>query len=71
MPTAVCPDCEEDVYVDIDAEQGEIISCDECGIDLELVGLDPVELDVFKGKKDDDYDDEYDYDSMDYDDDRY
>ncbi|MCU0238817.1 MAG: hypothetical protein MUC29_05190 [Pyrinomonadaceae bacterium] len=72
MPTAVCPECEEDVYVDIDAEQSEIIACDECGVDLELVGLDPIELDVFKGKKDDDYDDfAEDYDSFDYEDDRY
>jgi alpha-aminoadipate carrier protein LysW len=72
MPTAVCPECEEDVYVDIDAEQGEFIACDECGVDLELVGLDPIELDVFKGNKNRDYDDfEEDYDSYDYDDDRY
>jgi len=46
MPTSVCPECSEDVYVDADSEQGDIISCDECGTDLEIVGLDPIELDI-------------------------
>lgn len=45
MPTARCPECEEGVYVKADSEQGTLISCDECGESLELVGLDPIELD--------------------------
>ncbi len=68
MPTVVCPECKEDVFVDADSEQGEVFSCDECGVDLELVGLDPIELDLVQGKKDDYKDD---YDSFDYDDDGY
>lgn len=54
MPTTACPECSEDVYVDADSEQGDIVSCDECGTDLEIVGLDPIELDVHE---DDDLDD--------------
>ncbi|MBA2620499.1 MAG: hypothetical protein H0U87_04800 [Acidobacteria bacterium] len=46
MPTSTCPECSEDVYVDADSEQGDVISCDECGTDLEIVGLDPIELDI-------------------------
>lgn len=57
MPTAVCPECDEDVYVDADSEQGDVVSCDECGADLEVVGLDPIELDLYEG--DDDLDDDY------------
>lgn len=60
MPTAVCPECDEEVYVDADSEQGDVVSCDECGADLEVVGLDPIELDLYEG--DDDYDDDYDDD---------
>lgn len=45
MPAASCPKCEEDVYVKADLEQGTLVSCDECGESLELVGLDPIELD--------------------------
>ncbi|MBA2495221.1 MAG: hypothetical protein H0V31_11065 [Acidobacteria bacterium] len=47
MPTTACPECSEDVYVDAESEQGDIISCDECGSELEIVGLDPIELDIY------------------------
>ncbi|HEV2913385.1 MAG TPA: hypothetical protein VGX92_08725 [Pyrinomonadaceae bacterium] len=46
MPTGTCPDCDADVHVDTDADKGDIVSCEECGTDLEIVGLDPVELDI-------------------------
>jgi alpha-aminoadipate carrier protein LysW len=69
MPTSVCPDCQEEVYVDPDCEQGDVIECDECGSSLEVVGLDPVELDL--RREEDDYDEDRDYDNFDYDDDSY
>jgi alpha-aminoadipate/glutamate carrier protein LysW len=69
MPTATCPECEEKVYVDAESEQGDVVSCDECGADLEVVGLDPVELDLFEGKGD--YDDDEDFDTFGYGDDRF
>jgi alpha-aminoadipate carrier protein LysW len=56
MPTAICPECDEEVYVDADSEQGDVVGCDECGVDLEVVGLDPVELDLHEVEKGDDYD---------------
>ena len=46
MPTSICPDCSEEVYVDIESEQGDNVVCDECGSKLVVVGLDPVELDL-------------------------
>lgn len=60
MPTAVCPECDEEVYVDADSEQGDVVSCDECGADLEVVGLDPIELDLYEGdgEFDDDFEEE-------------
>ena len=64
MPTANCPECSEEVYVDADTEQGDVVTCDECGSDLEVVGLDPVELDLYEEDldelDDDDLDDEFD-----------
>lgn len=67
MPTAACPECEEKVFVDADSEQGDIVACDECGASLEVVGLDPIELDLYEEKGLDDADDDYNA----YDDDRY
>lgn len=64
MPTTACPECSEDVYVDADSEQGDVVTCDECGTDLEVVGLDPIELDVHEDTDDDfkdDGGDEYEY----------
>jgi len=53
MPTTACPECSEDVYVDADSEQGDVVTCDECGTDLEIVGLDPIELDIHEDTGDD------------------
>lgn len=57
MPTSKCPECEEEVYVDADSEQGDEVSCDECGSGLVVVGLDPIELDLKPDSEGDDYDD--------------
>jgi alpha-aminoadipate/glutamate carrier protein LysW len=46
MPTSICPECSEEVYVDAESEQGDNVVCDECGSNLIVVGLDPVELDL-------------------------
>lgn len=62
MPTTSCPECDEEVYVDAESEQGDVVSCDECGADLEVVGLDPIELDLYQDRDDDDERDE-DYES--------
>ncbi len=63
MPTSNCPECEEEVYVDADSEQGDEVTCDECGASLTVVGLDPIELDLKTDSDDDDYKDD-DYDSF-------
>jgi alpha-aminoadipate carrier protein LysW len=60
VPTGTCPDCDAEVHVDTDADKGDIIECDDCGIQLEVVGLDPVELDMVEEEAvDDDDEDEY------------
>ena len=60
MPTVSCPECSEDVFVDAESEQGDLVSCDECGTDLEIVGLDPIELDAYEEADADDLDEEKD-----------
>lgn len=66
MPTSICPECDEEVYVDADAEQGDTVSCDECGASLVVVGLDPVELDIFDEDEAEDFHDDDEPDSYDY-----
>lgn len=60
MPTGTCPECDADVHVETDADKGDVVACSECGTDLEVVGLDPVELDIVEEDADDD-DEEEDY----------
>jgi alpha-aminoadipate/glutamate carrier protein LysW len=61
VPTGTCPECDADVHVDTDADKGDMVSCEECGTDLEVVGLDPVELDAVEEEALDDDEDEEDF----------
>ena len=41
----VCPECDNPITVNVDeVDEGETVQCDECGLDLEVVSLDPLEL---------------------------
>jgi alpha-aminoadipate carrier protein LysW len=41
----VCPECDNPLDIDTDeVEDGDIVTCDECGTDLEIVSSDPLEL---------------------------
>lgn len=59
MPAAKCPECDEEVFVDADLEQGDFVECDECGASLELVGMDPIELDVRHDTEDDEEEEDF------------
>ena len=42
---AHCPECEALVDLDADeVEEGEIVSCPDCGTDLEVMSTNPMEL---------------------------
>ncbi len=58
MPTGTCPECEADVHVETDADKGDTVACNECGSELEVVGLDPVELDIVEDDMEDDDDED-------------
>ena len=41
-----CPVCDADIDVDeTDVDEGDSLSCDECGADLKVTSLNPLELD--------------------------
>jgi alpha-aminoadipate carrier protein LysW len=41
----VCPECDNPITIDADeVEEGETVQCDECGTELEVVSVDPLEL---------------------------
>ena len=71
MPTSVCPECTEEVFVDAESEQGDNVVCDECGSRLVVVGLDPVELDLDEKTSSNAGPDRDDFDTYDMDDELY
>ena len=41
----LCPECETDLDIEEDeVDEGEIVSCRECGTDFEVVTTNPLEL---------------------------
>lgn len=55
---ATCPDCDSLLDIDPDeVEEGETITCDECGMELEVVSSDPLELAAIDDEGYDDEDD--------------
>lgn len=64
MPLAACPECDADIHVDEEIDKGDFVDCDECEARLEVVGLDPIELDLAPDADDeeeDDFDEDDDY----------
>ena len=54
-----CPVCEGKIDVDEeDVDEGDTISCDECGADLKVVGTDPLELESAEEADEDEEDED-------------
>ncbi|HMT07641.1 MAG TPA: hypothetical protein PKA82_06525 [Pyrinomonadaceae bacterium] len=68
MPNTVCPECTETIFVEAESEQGDVVACEECGVELVVVGLDPIELDLRSDEDDYGSDKDDDFDSYGYDD---
>ena len=40
-----CPECESELDIEEDeVDEGEVVSCPECGTDFEVVTVNPIEL---------------------------
>src|SRR5262245_19541231 len=61
VPIAVCPECDAELHVDEEIDKGEQLTCTECDSLLEVVGLDPIELDAVASTVDEDSDQDEDY----------
>ncbi len=57
MPS--CPECENSLDIEMDeVEEGDVVACEECGSEYEVVGVEPLELTKLGDDLDED-DDEY------------
>lgn len=48
-----CPECAAAVNLGSDTEKGEIVQCSDCGVELEVMTLDPVTLELAPSEQED------------------
>lgn len=42
---ASCPECDTALDIEMDeVEEGDVVACEECGTEFEVVGVEPLEL---------------------------
>lgn len=60
-----CPVCEADIDIEEDElDEGDTFTCEECGAELRVVGVDPLELEPVEEEEEDlDYDEDEDEES--------
>jgi alpha-aminoadipate carrier protein LysW len=52
-----CSVCDAEIDIDEDElDEGDTITCDECGAELRVVGVDPLELEALEEEEEDDSD---------------
>ena len=56
---AICPECEFEIDVDeYGVDRGDPLDCDNCGVTLEIIGLNPIEFEVASDDEDEDDEDD-------------
>ena len=56
---ASCPDCEAVLDVEDDeVEEGEVINCPECGVELEVVNTHPIEVERIEDEEEEEMEEE-------------
>jgi alpha-aminoadipate carrier protein LysW len=51
--TAECPECAAEVSLPEDVMEGEIVQCPDCGVELEVISVDPPALDLAPEEEED------------------
>jgi len=67
---AICPECDAELDIDeFEVQKGDVISCPDCGSNLEVTGVSPLEIEVVSDDEDEeedlDEDEEFDEDGED------
>lgn len=59
----LCPECDSDLDLDEDElDEGDVVSCAECGTDFEVITSDPLELHPVADEDDDEDEEDSDED---------
>ena len=64
--TGRCPECDFKIEID-DPEVGEILDCPECGVELEVISIEPLEFSIISDDElldEDEWDDDDDFEEF-------
>ncbi len=53
MSTVACPECAAEIQFEKGTEVGEIIVCPDCGVDLEVIALEPPKVQLAPREEED------------------
>jgi alpha-aminoadipate carrier protein LysW len=63
----LCPECESDLdFEEDEVDEGEIVSCPECGTDFEVVTVNPLELKPVEEEEEEDEEEQEENEDGDY-----
>lgn len=71
MAMVICPECDTELLIDKDTDEGYVFTCEECGTELQVFEIEPFAVRVYNPEAADydDYHDDYSDDLDDGDDD--
>ena len=52
MAAGICPECEATIGLE-DIIKGELVVCPDCGVELEVIEVDPLKLDLAPEEEED------------------
>ncbi len=53
MLQSSCPECDGEIRLPANTLKGEIVTCPDCGVELEVIDLDPLTLDLAPEEEED------------------
>jgi alpha-aminoadipate carrier protein LysW len=53
MSTVTCPECAAEIKLEEGTEVGEILVCSDCGVDLEVIALEPAAVQLAPREEED------------------
>jgi alpha-aminoadipate carrier protein LysW len=53
MLETLCPECDGEIRLPANTLKGEIVTCPDCGVELEVTSLDPLALELAPEEEED------------------
>jgi alpha-aminoadipate/glutamate carrier protein LysW len=51
IKSVICKDCDEPIELNREIEVGEVLECENCGAEMEVISLEPLEISLIEEEK--------------------